>query len=142
MMLMLGRYRFSLDTAAYEGKSRETRYRWGEQARLVERPALQFIGPGEDKLDIDGIIYPYYRGGLGQLETLRREAGRGEPLLLVEGTGKVLGRWVIDVVRENQRTFAKDGTPAAIRFSLTLRKHQAGRNSRVNDWSHLIRGQG
>lgn len=133
MMLMLGQYRFSLNTAAYEGKTRETQYRWRQQARIGNQPALQFTGPGDDTLELDGVIYPHYRGGFGQLNAMRREADKGEPLMLVEGTGKVLGRWVIASLRETQGSFARDGSPAKVRFSLTLRKHEGARNDEVND---------
>ncbi|WP_434361069.1 phage tail protein [Parasalinivibrio latis] len=133
MMMMLGGYRFSVDTVAYERISRDTGYRWEKQDVIGTQPALQFLGPGDDTLSLDGVLYPHYRGGLGQLNAMRAQAGLGVPLMLIEGNGKVLGRWVIERVQETQRTFDRDGTPAKIRFSLRLRKQDAGRNQEVND---------
>ncbi|WP_353621763.1 phage tail protein [Grimontia kaedaensis] len=144
MMMMLGRYRFSVDTAAYEMASRDTGYRWKKHERLGVLPSLQFVGPGDDTLTLEGVLYPHYRGGLGQLTAMRREADKGEPLMLVEGSGYVLGRWVIERISETQRTFARDGTASKIRFVLSLRKEEAAREQGVNDlvMTHLPQARG
>ncbi len=140
MMLMLGNYRFSVDMAAYQSKARSTSYRWGKQDRLTTNPALQFVGPGDDTMSIQGFILPHYKGGLGQVESMRQEAGKGESLLLLEGSGKVLGRWVIESITENQSTFFKDGTPKRIEFTLELRKDEDSKNNRVNDLAMVTPG--
>lgn len=140
MMLMLGNYRFKVDTAAYQAKNRTTLYRWAKQDLLTVAPALQFIGPGDDTLNIEGVIFPHFKGGLGQLESMRQEAGQGQPLLLVEGSGKVLGRWVIESVTENQSVFEKNGTPQQIEFTLEIRKADDSRNNTINDLAMVIGG--
>ena len=119
-MLALGGYRFSLDTAAYQELQRTTAWRWAVQQRLGRRPSRQFVGPGDETMSLSGTIYPAYRGGLGQLDALRLEAGSGEPLQLVTGVGEVLGLWVVDRVEETQRLFLDDGRPRAIAFQLQL----------------------
>ncbi len=63
------------------------------------------------------MIYPSFRGGMGQLDVMRREAGKGEALLLVAGTGHVLGRWCIFSIEESQDTFLKNGYPARWNFA-------------------------
>ncbi len=133
MMLLLGDYRFSVDTAAYQSKSRSTSFRWGKQQRLTTQPALQFIGPGDDTISIQGVILPHYKGSLGQVESMRNTAEKGEALLLIEGSGKVLGHWVIETITENQDTFFKDGTPRRINFTLELRKDEDPKKDSVND---------
>ncbi|ASX25860.1 phage tail protein [Candidatus Williamhamiltonella defendens] len=140
MMLMLGEYRFRLDTAAYQSKTRSTSYCWGKQARLTTEPAWQYIGPGDDSLSIQGVIFPHDKGGLGQMDSLRQEAEKGESLLLLEGSGKVLGRWVIESISENQSIFFKDGTPRRIGFTLQLRKDENAKNTRVNDLAMVTQG--
>ncbi|EGG94654.1 hypothetical protein IMCC1989_2526 [gamma proteobacterium IMCC1989] len=122
MMLSLGNYRFSLDTAAYQSKSRTTSYRWSKQNRLGGNPALQFLGPDEDNITLPGIIYPHYKGGFGQLDAMRKEADKGEPLLLITGKGVVLGHWAIKSITENEDTFEKDGTSKKIEFSIEIQK--------------------
>jgi phage protein U len=120
VMMALGKYRFSIDAAAYQSLQRSTSYRWPAQERIGRAPALQFLGPGEDKITLGGTIFPHYRGGLGQMDALREEAGRGEPLLLVDGRGNVRGRFVVERVAETQSHFFADGTPRRIEFTIEL----------------------
>ncbi len=122
-MLALGGYRFSLETAAYQELQRTTAYRWAAQPRLGRRPARQFVGAGDETVSLAGEIYPHYRGGLGQLDALCREAGVGEPLQLVTGGGEVLGLWVVERVEETQRLFLDDGRPRKISFRIELARY-------------------
>ncbi|UAA38226.1 phage tail protein [Paraneptunicella aestuarii] len=132
MMMLLGQYHFSVDTAAYQSKSRTTSYRWGKQERLAVDPGLQFVGPGDDSISIEGVVYPHYKGGLAQLERMREEAGKGRSLLLIEGTGTILGRWVIESISENQTEFTKFGTPKRVNFTMSLSKALNTRNTILN----------
>src|SRR5690554_182347 len=122
-MMALGDYRFSVDTAAYQELKRSQAYRWQPQERLLRRPAQQFLKPGEETLELTGVIYPHYRGGLQQLELMRRQAGRGEPLLLVDGLGFIWGRWVITQLEETQSVFQGNGQPLKQGFRLQLTHH-------------------
>ena len=120
IMLALGDYRFSIEAAAYQELVRATEYRWAASARIGRRPARQFVGIGEDTIELRGTVYPHYRGGLGQLAALRAEAGRGVPLPLVSGAGEVMGDWVIERVEETQQEFWADGSPRRQEFRLEL----------------------
>lgn len=133
MMLMLGNFRFSVNQATYQSKSRTTSYRWAKQDRLFTEPALQFIGPGSDSMTLQGVILPQYKGGLQQVEYMRQEARKGNSLLLVEGSGKVLGYWVIESIAETQSIFLNNGAPKHIEFVLELRKDESSKVNRAND---------
>lgn len=126
VMIKLGAYVFSLDTAAYQQLSRATAYRWQALERVNQLAALQFTGPGEDSISLNGVILPTFRGGLGQLDAMRTEAAKGEPLLMVDGRGYVHGRWVILSINETQKTFERGGAPLQIEFSIRLRKYDEG----------------
>ena len=119
-MLALGQFRFSIDTAAYQDLVRAAAYRWAAQPRLGRRPARQFVGQGEETIELGGVIYPHYRGGLGQVEAMRETAAAGKPLQLVTGVGQVLGQWVIERVEETQRRFLSNGQPRSVEFRLGL----------------------
>lgn len=119
-MLALGAYRFSIDTAAYENLERSSAWRWASVERVGARPAQQYIGPGEDTITMSGVIYPYYKGGLGQVSSMRAEAAKGEPLLMLDGTGRVWGLYCITEVRETQTTFFSGGQPRKIDFNISL----------------------
>ena len=119
-LMTLGDYRFSIDTAAYDELVRTTEYRWARQDRLGRPPARQYLGPGDDTIDLRGTVLTAHRGGTGQVDAMRAEAGRGEPLRLVSGTGAVFGLWVILRIRETGRVFLEGGVPRRIDFELGL----------------------
>jgi phage protein U len=123
MMLALGPYRFSLNTSAYQSLKRSSEYRWPSTPRIGKEPLLQAIGPGCDHIDLDGVIYPHFRGGLGQINAMRDSAQRQEPLMLINGQGNVLGRFVITQIEESQNTFLADGAPRKIEFRLSLERY-------------------
>lgn len=122
-MLALGDYRFSLDTAAYQELRRSLEYRWSKQERLGRRPAWQYLGSGEESIELTGVIYPEYRGGLEQVARLEAEAGRGQPLILNDENGKVWGKWVVLRLEETRSLFGAGGAPRKIEFTLELRRY-------------------
>ncbi|MGI0119888.1 phage tail protein [Zooshikella sp. RANM57] len=61
-------FRFSRDTAAYQSSQQTHHYRWNQQERILNTPAYQYIGPGRQSLTLNGVIYPYYLGGLEQVK--------------------------------------------------------------------------
>ena len=123
MMLALGPYRFSLNTSAYQSLKRSSEYRWPSTPRIGKEPLLQAIGPGCDRIDLDGVIYPHFRGGLGQINAMRDSAAKQEPLMLINGQGNVLGRFVITQIEESQNTFLADGAPRKIEFRLSIERY-------------------
>ena len=122
-LMKLGEYTFSIVSAAYQSLSRTTDYRWQSQPRIGRLPSQQFIGPGEDRLSLDGVIYPHFKGGLGQLDAMRAEAGKGEPLMLSDATGHIWQQWVINQVEETHKILFKDGTPGRVEFRLQLSRY-------------------
>lgn len=125
VMLKLGSFQFSIGTAAYQELSRKATYNWASQDRFGRMPNLQFVGKGEETISLAGVIYPDYRGGFAQLDRMREIAGQGLPQLLIDGSGKLLGRWVILSVDEKQSTFAAAGMPRKQEFTLELKKREA-----------------
>ncbi len=122
VMMMLGAFKFSLNTAAMQDVDRSTGYRWPAQERIGKLDALQFTGPGADTITLPGVVYPDFRGGAGQIEQLRGLARKGAPLRLIAGTGAVLGMWVIENVRERQSAFKPDASFRRQEFEVSLRK--------------------
>lgn len=122
IMMALGSFQFSIQTAVYQELNRRSEYKWPSQHRFGKRPSSQFVGIGEDTITLPGVIYPEYRGGFQQVERMRSIAGRGQPLMLVDGLGKIMGRWVIEAIDEKQTLFAAFGAPRKMEFSLSLRK--------------------
>jgi phage protein U len=82
------------------------------------------MGPGEQDLKLDGVIYSNYHGGILQLPLMKATAKQGEPLMLVDGLGNVLGKWVITHLEEKQTTFCSNGLPRKAEFVLELKKYE------------------
>ena len=114
---------FNLDTAAFNELRRQTEFRWASQERLSRRPAQQAVGVGEDKLSLKGVIFPAFKGGLKQLDTLRSIGGQLLPLNLTTGYGVVLGTWCLRSMDEEQGALLAGGIPRKQTFSLEFSRY-------------------
>lgn len=123
VMMQLGRFKFSIATAAYQAFSHSTNYRWQAQERFGRLPAHQYTGPGEDSITLSGDIYPSFAGGLHQIESMRGEALKGQPMQMVDGLGYVWGRWVILSIEESKETFFSDGVARKQSFTLKIAQY-------------------
>lgn len=123
IMMQLGDFQFGIATAAYQEFTRTCEYRWPSQDTFGTLPRLQFTGPGSDTISLPGIIYPEWRGGSDLLNDLRAIAELGKPLLMVSGTGKILGDWVIERIEDKQSVFAAKGMARKMEFTLSLRRY-------------------
>lgn len=124
-LMRLGGFRFSLHTAAYQQLHRVTGYRWNSQERVGRLPGQQYLGPGEDTITLSGVIYADFQANnpIARLNAMRAEAGMGKPLMLVDGTGHIWQRWVIQQIEETQRTLFPDGSPRLVEFRLQLSRY-------------------
>jgi len=129
VMLQLGFLQFSLDNAAYQRLNRSTEYRWARQPRVGSNDAIQFTGYGPETIEIEGVIYPHFRGGLKQIDRMRTQASIGIPLPLVTGAGRVLGLWVVEAITEGQQVFAKRGIPLRQDFTMRIARYDGGLRS-------------
>ena len=116
-------YYFNLDTAAFDELSRSTEFRWASQERLSRRPAQQAVGMGDEKLTLKGTIYPGFKGGLKQLDTLRTIGGRLQPLTLTTGYGEVIGTWCLKSINEEQGALMHGGIPRKQVFTLEFTRY-------------------
>lgn len=122
-LLMLGGFKFSLNTAVFLEVQRSTSYRWPAQERVGQYDALQFTGPGLDRVTLPGTVYPDFRGGYEQIDALRDIAAKGKPVRLISAAGVMLGLWVIESVEETASSFKVDGTPRRQDFTVSIRKY-------------------
>lgn len=121
-MMALGPFVFGLSTLAYQALKRKTSWRHADNARIGVRGANQFLGPGEDSISLDGVLYPELGARRTQLADLRKLGDTGLAHPMVAGTGEVMGAWIIESLGEDQKTFFSDGVPRRIDFSLSLRQ--------------------
>lgn len=121
--MRLGSFKFGVYTAAYQSLERNTEYKWGEQALFMNYNDLQFLGPGTDTMTLQGIVFPEYKGGTGQIDQLRALGATGQPQLLISGFGRIMGQWVIGNIQEGQTIFAAGGIPRRQEFTVSLRRY-------------------
>lgn len=111
-------YYFNLDTAAFEELRRQSSYRWVAQERLSRSAAQQAVSLGDEKINIRGAIFPTFKGGLGQLNSLRSIGRLLKPLSLTTGYGEVLGNWCLISIDEDQSSLLAGGIPRKQAFTL------------------------
>jgi len=122
-LFQLGDFQFTLANGAPQTLERVADYRWEVQERLLREPSAQFLGPGEQTITLDGILYPGFSGSQSTIQQLRDVAVKGAPLMLTDGLGRVHGKWALRRVREGQGTFMSNGAARAITFSLELTRY-------------------
>lgn len=119
-LLALGMFTFGMDTLAYSEFQRRTDWRHGKADRHGARPASQYLGPGEDKVTLSGVLAPELAGKYSSIETLREMASSGDAWPLVDGAGTVLGTYRIMAVDERQAAHIPGGFARKIDFAVDL----------------------
>lgn len=119
-MMSIGLFIFELPTLAYQQLSRSTDVRHERTARFGAVAANQYVGPGDDKISLSGLLAPNLIGDRGSIETLRDMMLTGDAHALVTGEGVTLGQYVINAVDERQSEFTQDGIARLTDFALDL----------------------
>ena len=119
-LLSLGMFVFSMDTLAFSELQRRTDWRHGKSERHGERPASQYLGPGEDKVTLSGTLVPEIAGTYSSLNRLREMASSGDAWPLVDGAGTVIGSYRIMAVDERQSVHVAGGYARKIDFAVDL----------------------
>lgn len=118
----LGAFIFELKTAPYDQLQRSTTQRWASNPRVGRRAAQQHIGPGDDHITLSGTLMPELTGGPAQLDALRAMQASGRDWILLDGSGRIWGQWIIQSIDETRSEFFADGTARQIEFSLKLQR--------------------
>ena len=120
VLMGLGPWRFSVPGQSYDRISRDFEYRWEPQLRIGSRPSQHWLGPGEEIVEIRGIIYPHYSGGYDQLNAMRGAAMTNVPYGLANAKGIYFGPWCIRGIRDEQEYFHPNGDPRKVEFGISL----------------------
>lgn len=120
MMMALGTFVFALKPIAFQQLERAADWRHSSSSRVGARAAHQYVGPGEETIELSGLIAPELTGDPASLDTLRDLANVGRPLSLVDGTGLVYGAFVLTSIKETRTLFFADGAARRIEFQLSL----------------------
>lgn len=120
IMMGLGEYRFSLETATYNALEKVHSWRWTKVERAGRKPAYQFGGADSDTIEMSGKIFPFFKGGQKQIDHMKVEGDKGTPLILVDGLGQIWGKFCLTRVSAKTSKFIKNGLPQKIEFSISL----------------------
>lgn len=120
MQACLGLFVFSLTTAPLSDRQRSTNWRHARSEPIGQRATSEYIGPGEDRITLNGQITHDIAGTVVSLDVLRAMADTGEAYVYVLGTGKIEGAFTIENIEEGATRLFADGTPRLIDFSITL----------------------
>ncbi|UPT95376.1 phage tail protein [Bradyrhizobium barranii subsp. apii] len=121
-----------IDTPNFETIQRDAQYTWTSNDRLSRDPAMQFTGPGEDNVVVEGKMYPYHFGGISTLDRMRNAGRAGKPMILCrfypltdpKGYGtEVIGNYVIRRVRTVEQKIGAVGIAHKIDFTLELTRY-------------------
>lgn len=113
---------FELKTIPFQKISETINYRYPSNNRFGERPATQFVGIGEEKITLSGVLYPEVTGGRVSFELYRRQADLGIAWPLINGSGILLGFYVNESIQTDREEFFSDGSPRKIDFTFSLKK--------------------
>lgn len=125
MMMVLGLFVFNLKTLPYQDLQHSITWRHPTTSRIGQRPASQFIGVDNEIITLSGVLLPELTGGRFTLLFLRKMADQGKAWPLIEGTGLILGWFVIESLNVTKSVFFRDGAARRIEFSLALKRVDA-----------------
>lgn len=120
------------ETPNFETIQRDAQFTWVSNDRLSRDPAMQFVGPGEENISIDGKMYPYHFGGLDTIARLRAAGRRGKPMDMVrfyplkEPAGyaaEAIGTFAIKRVRTIESKIGSIGVAHKIDFTVELARY-------------------
>ena len=117
--MALGGFVFGLSSGfPYESLDRKTSGGWVSLDIISSKPRSHQTGQGLEELRLNGKAQ--FAAGMAKLDELRAMADARVPYVLVDGVGRVWGRWRIDGVNEGQKRVLDDGTTTLLEWSLDL----------------------
>lgn len=119
VLMTLGTVRFSVQEGAYQRLTRTLEVRTAQLERAGRKAARQVLGEDET-IEIEGVVYPAFRGGLARLDSFRELARTYQPQMLTDGLGKVWGRYIVEGVEEVAGEHLSNGAPQRQEFRLRL----------------------
>lgn len=126
VLLMLGQFKFSLNTAVFLEMVRSAEYNWPTVPRFGKLDAVQYTGPGAERITLPGVLYPDWRGHWRSIDNLRGLASLGKPQRLIANDGTIIGLFVVESVEERASIFKADGWPRRQEFTVTIRRASYG----------------
>ncbi|WP_423022706.1 phage tail protein [Undibacterium sp. Ji42W] len=126
MMMCLSQFVFSMSTATYQDFQQQIEWKHPNTSRVGERDAHQFTGLGDNTINLSGWMAPAFAGDPASLDDLEEMGDIGDAYVLVEGTGRIYGQFLITHLTKGKSLFYADGLPRRIEFSISLKRCDLG----------------
>ena len=120
MLMAIGMFIFDLPTLAHNELQRKASWVHARSARVGARDITQFVGPGEETINLSGSVYAEITDGAVSIDDLRTMAASGEAWPLLDGTGLKFGDFVIEAIDERHSYLMLDGRAQRIDFAIDL----------------------
>lgn len=120
MMAALGQFIFALNTLAFNEMRRCNAWRHPSNSRVMDRPAHQYVGPGDETITLTGLQAPEFMGDRKALDRLRDMADKGKAYALVNGAGETFGAFAIENIEETGTIFVREGVPRRVEFTINI----------------------
>jgi phage protein U len=124
--MALGPFMFRAHGFGYSDLGRKLNTSWAQLETAGRFHALQWTGPSEDVVAVNGVLFPREFGGQSTLEGVRLAAQRGIPLPLFTLGGRYFGLQAIHKVDEDRTFVTRTGTPGQNAYSLEMKKLSGG----------------
>ncbi|NNR93172.1 phage tail protein [Escherichia coli] len=122
MMMIYGMFVFELRTLPHQQLQQNKSWRHVKNERVNRSASWQYIGAGDDRIVLSGVLYPEITGGEVSLLLLTTQAYTGRPWPLIDGVGQIYGMYVLTETNTTRSEFDRYGKAKKIEFSLTLER--------------------
>lgn len=123
-LFQFGELVFGMETLVPQTTGHSNEYRWPKQDRFQRGPARQWTGEGDEKITFSGVIFPQFMSvGHKQLQQVKNVARQGVPHMLVDSSGYVVGKYVIEEVTEDREKFLDNAAPRKQTFTITFGRY-------------------
>lgn len=120
VMVHMGDFSFSIDTVAFQSISQEFGWNWMEQPRIGKKDLLQYTGMKANTATFEGLAHALMGKSVESIGELYEIGMNAEPVLMVAGTGAVMGYWVVKSLSATGSSFLPGGIPRQKTFNMTI----------------------
>ncbi|EFQ6910081.1 phage tail protein [Escherichia coli] len=122
MMMIYGMFVFELRTLPHQQLQQNKSWRHVKNERVNRSASWQYIGAGEDRITLSGVLYPEITGGEVSISILTTQAYTGRPWPLIDGVGQIYGMYVLAGLQVTRSELDCYGKAKKIEFSVSFER--------------------
>jgi phage protein U len=128
VLLNLGKFTFKPLENSFRSFNRDAHYRVVQVHLAGARTVLQYLGPGIDQVELEGVLYPMDDASRRNWpEEFRTGAETGKPMIITTGSGyRVPGKWMFLDISEKQEFHLDNGAPRKVTWKVVVQREGRG----------------